>query len=284
MKRAKATDLAFFLCRQDSETRPSWTVFNQSISSAEPEQTAAGFLPIILAPAHELNTLNTVVKRFMAISAHFGQEYTVITVDQALYCRLMELKWCVAEYKDKLIPRLGGLHISMNFLKAIGDHMNGSGLNEVWVESGLLGQGTASLVLSGKAYNKGMRAHKLTVQALWRILVPTFLSYVAETDKDFHTELLAILSNETPEKTPEIVTFLMQERFQKYFKHLFETKSENVNFVFWWQYMDMVSIQLSFLEHSAKVSGTFMLTPSVRCYPTLSGMITLIMQDGVQYI
>ena len=41
------------------------------------------------------------------------------------------------------------------------------------------------LVLSGKAYNKAMRAHKLTLQALWRILVPTFLLFVAESDKDF---------------------------------------------------------------------------------------------------
>ncbi|KAJ8869861.1 hypothetical protein PR048_028870 [Dryococelus australis] len=38
-KLAEATDLAFFLSRQDSETRPSWTVFNQSISSVNPEQT-----------------------------------------------------------------------------------------------------------------------------------------------------------------------------------------------------------------------------------------------------
>ena len=31
IKRAETADQAFFLCRQDSETRPSWTVFNQSI-------------------------------------------------------------------------------------------------------------------------------------------------------------------------------------------------------------------------------------------------------------
>ena len=169
VKQAQATDMAFFLRRQDSDKKPSWTVFNQSVSSEEPEQTAAGYLPIILAPAHELDTLNTVVKRCMAISSHFDQQYTVITVDQALYCKLMELKWSVEEYQEKLIPRLGGLHTAMNFLKTIGDHMAGSGLAEVLLESGLLGEGAVQLVLSGKAYNKAMRAHKLTLQALWRI-------------------------------------------------------------------------------------------------------------------
>ena len=86
------------------------------MSSVDPEQTAVGYLPIIRAPAHELDTLNTVIKRCLAISSHCGQEYTVLTVDQALYYRFMVLKWCVSEYQEKLIPRLGGLHSSMNFL------------------------------------------------------------------------------------------------------------------------------------------------------------------------
>ena len=126
------SDLAFFLRSQVPEVKSSWTVFNQSLSSEESEQTAVGYLPIILAPAHEFDTLNTVVKRCMAISSRIWQEHTVITVDQSLYYRLMELKWSLPQYQDKLIPRLGGLHVSMNFLKAIGDHMNGSGLDVVW--------------------------------------------------------------------------------------------------------------------------------------------------------
>jgi len=203
-------------------------------------------LPIILAPAHELDTLNTVVKRCLTISAHFGQEHTVLTVDQALYCRLMELKWRVPEYQNKLIPRLGGLHISMNFLKAIADHMDGSGLAEVWVDSGLLGQGTVELVRAGKAYNKGMRAHKLTLQALWRIVAPTFLVFVAEMDKECHDQLSKMAVDANPEQIPEMITFLMQEQFNKLMKDFVDSKSEDVNFIFWWRYMDMVSILLQF--------------------------------------
>ena len=71
----------------------------------------------------------------------------------------MELKQCVPEYRTTLIPRFGGLHVSMNFLKAIGHHMEGSGLSEVWIESGLLGEGAVELALAGKDYNKAMRAH-----------------------------------------------------------------------------------------------------------------------------
>ena len=91
-------------------------------------------------PAHEFDSFNTVVKRCMAISSRVGQEHTVTTVDQALYYRLMELKWSLPQYQDKLIPRLGGLHVSMNFLKAIGDHMNGSRLADVWGRCDCMGR------------------------------------------------------------------------------------------------------------------------------------------------
>ena len=53
----------------------------------------------------------------MAVLKHFNQKHTVITGDQAFYCKLQELKWLIPECKEKLIPRLGGLHISMNLFK-----------------------------------------------------------------------------------------------------------------------------------------------------------------------
>ena len=64
----------------------------------------------------------------MYIADHNGQFYVVIQVDQALYYKLMELKWIIAQYRERLIVGLGGLHISMVYLLVIGDHMKGSGL------------------------------------------------------------------------------------------------------------------------------------------------------------
>ena len=65
----------------------------------------------------------------------------------------------------------------MNFLKTIGQHMS-----ELWIESGLLAEGSATKVREGKAYSKAMRVHKLTSQALWRILVPRLLTYIHNVD------------------------------------------------------------------------------------------------------
>ena len=90
----------------------------------------------------------------------------MITVHQALYYKLVELKWGKPEQLGKLIPRLGGLHTAMNFLKVIGQHMQGSGLSEVWVKAGILVPNATQQALAGKHYNRAMRSHKLTWQAL----------------------------------------------------------------------------------------------------------------------
>ena len=83
-KMAEATDLAFNSLRVKTTISSSWTVFNEEHSSGNPVTTNMGYMPIIQPPAHEFDTLNTVVKGCIEVSAHLNQEYTVITVDQAL--------------------------------------------------------------------------------------------------------------------------------------------------------------------------------------------------------
>ena len=175
----------------------------------------------------------------------------------------MELKWSLPQFQDKLIPRLGGLHVSMNFLKAIGDHMNGSGLAGVWGEMGLLGPGVVELVLAGKAYNKAMRAHKLTLQALWRLLMPSLLSFVAEADADCHACLSRMAADDDSQTIPELITFLDQDKFRKSWLVLLKvglmlsTSASGGSICIWSQYC------CSTLELSVMTSGNSISTLSV---------------------
>ena len=165
---AMAKDMAFFIKRQDADDKKGWTNFNQTHYSGNQEVTSVGYMPIIQAPAHELDTLHTVVQRCKHIATSLGQQYVVLTVDEALYCKVMELKWAKDDYQDFLIARMGGLHISLTFLKVIGKHIQSAGLLDAWVESRILGPGTAEQIIlgKGKSYSKAIRAHKLTIQAM----------------------------------------------------------------------------------------------------------------------
>ena len=95
--------------------------------------------------------------------------------------------------------------MAMNLMKTIGDHMAGSGLAEAWLESELLREGGLQLVMSGKAYNKGMRAHKLTLQALRQLLLPTFLVFAAESNKECHDEISALVAYNNPKLIPQLI-------------------------------------------------------------------------------
>ncbi|KAG1654856.1 hypothetical protein GQR58_024808 [Nymphon striatum] len=138
--------------------------------------------------------VHTVVQRVLHIAMTLRQRYTVLTVNQALFPQLVELKW--AKYKDTLIPRLGGLHISMYFLKVLGQHTADSGLDDLWKESALLGPIcpiSTEKIMMGKSYAKGVRAHKLTWQALWQLLLPQFISFLEENNLELQKRILDMI-------------------------------------------------------------------------------------------
>ncbi len=97
-------DLAFQILHQQQGTDRSWTHFNKDYTQIEPPATKCGFLLIIQEPAHEYDTWNTALQRCIYISKTMGQKSTVVTVDQALYHKIMELKWAKSECYEKVIP------------------------------------------------------------------------------------------------------------------------------------------------------------------------------------
>lgn len=77
LKHAKATDMSFLLCRQN-ETENNymgWTEHNQRISHNNAEVTAQGYLPLILNPAHEYNTLLLFLQRAISLADSLKYRY-----------------------------------------------------------------------------------------------------------------------------------------------------------------------------------------------------------------
>lgn len=62
-------------------------------------------------------------------------------------------------------------------MNVIGEHYTNSELQEVWTdtESAVFGDNTASNNMIAKSHNRTIRAHKLTLEALWLIIWPQFL-------------------------------------------------------------------------------------------------------------
>ena len=204
--------------------------------------------------------------------------------DQALFPQLMELKWSVPEYKDILIPRLGGLHTSMNFLKVLYQHTHDSGLAHVWTESGILGPNTLDHAMSGKDYAKAIRTHKITLQAMWQLLLPQFLDYLDVHDKDLKEYLLDNSQSDDINDYDELVAILTSIRCREQMESFVLSNTEvNSNFQYWWQYMDMVCVLLLFIMAQRDGIWDLHLYAFGKCSHSFIAMITPIMLGGVRY-
>jgi len=255
-------DMSWVVARMhddEGQAVPAWTGFNQITTDCDtPEICSTGYLPLINAPAHEYDTLWTVILRCMKISEIMNPgQSTVITLDQQLYCKVKELQWANNDLCGRVFAHLGGFHSTKNFMCTIGQHFAESGLPEVWIESEVYGENTALNNMQAKSYNRAIRAHKLTYEALWKILWPMFIEWAKQNglnnddvdaaakrvveslkgsvDTEATSDALKDLDNTL--RNPHILQLL--DEFEK----TLTTTSK-----YWFTYLKMVSILLQFVR------------------------------------
>eukprot|EP00745_Piridium_sociabile_P034091 TRINITY_DN5858_c0_g1_i7.p1 TRINITY_DN5858_c0_g1~~TRINITY_DN5858_c0_g1_i7.p1 ORF type:complete len:942 (+),score=252.29 TRINITY_DN5858_c0_g1_i7:556-3381(+) len=213
------------------------------------------------APAHHFSTIWTVMQNCKAMTEKLGEKYTVITYDEQLYCKAKMLQWDKPDSCKGFVIMLGGFHTQLNFCKVIGEYMDSSGLETIWIESGVLGEGTAGNVMNGKGWNRAIRVHKLTLEALWSVLWTHFKQWAEENEKVISEDLKAASSkvaegfagkdDEEIQSSTEALLSKIDE--VKVLLDEFEAScSENATFRYWRSYMKLVSILLRF-THSLRV-------------------------------
>ena len=182
-----STDENADVAQQDT---PSWSAFNTMVSANVPPRTNIGYCPMIQGSSTEFSTIYTVMKSVQAISAGVGQSSSVVTFDLAIYSKAKEIQWRYPnEFKDLTI-RIGGFHIALNFLSVIGKQFKESGIEELLIESSLYGNATAAAPLTGKSCNRGVRAHKLIMEALLRLQWKAFCEWLQKADNTLKLEAL----------------------------------------------------------------------------------------------
>ena len=89
---------------------------------------------------------------------------------------------------------------------------------------------------------KRMRIHKITIQAMWIIIMPQLLDHISRQNPDLMTENNLIKDGGNIEK---LVTLLGTDKFREVVERFVNLK-DNLNFKFWWGYIQMVQILLLF--------------------------------------
>ena len=154
-----------------------------------PGKSSIHFLPMIdMNPSCDFSTM-----MFVCSQANKHRFTPVITFDQPLWWKAMNIIQEQPANSDmrSVVLRLGGLHLQMSFLGAIGNIMVGSGLHEL-LEM-VYADNAVSHILSGKAIARATCAHLLVDAALHAILVSKTFdvplpSNDQSTDVEQHTE------------------------------------------------------------------------------------------------
>ena len=254
-------DITWLLTRKyDTEqVIPTWAAFNETISLTDSRTTTPGMLPILQAPADDNNTVVTVINRFIEITTKLGQPYTVIAMDQPLYSKAKELVWANQEKYQDVVLLMGHLHILFNFLRAIGQHMENTGLVDIWVESGAFAEGSTDAMMESKAYYRAVRGHTLTYEALWQIYWTLFSSWLNETGKNpsLSTKVVGVIeefstrtqdNDDVQRLVSEVMEVLDEENIIKMTEEFDKEFADIPNFVLWRTYMKMVETMLEFIR------------------------------------
>lgn len=152
---------------------PAWAGYNSLICKDQQPLTRIHVLPLVASPANEWQTLFTVLKHAQQISAEVvgPEQKTIITLDMDLYMRALKLQMMSQDCGNKWILRIGEFHTVLCALRAVGSSIENSGIDDAWVESGLYSPTTVRQILEGKHMKRALKAHALTVEVLYDLLL-----------------------------------------------------------------------------------------------------------------
>ncbi|XP_078492496.1 uncharacterized protein LOC144748319 [Ciona intestinalis] len=119
---------------------------------------------------HSLNVIKQAV-------AHLnGRQSPVVAFDQPLYAIAKRIQWQWPEKYGvgKFVIMMGGLHIEMAALKAIGNWLEDSGWTSALIEAGIASSGKADSFIHAAHVSRTRHAHQVTACALKVLMVKAY--------------------------------------------------------------------------------------------------------------
>ena len=220
-----------------------------------------GYMPVINESPNDLATVLTVLSNAMDVvdtvdytydtSTGDGQPSVIVTVDQAVYARAVEVS-NNPHLKDdlhRIVLRLGAFHTGLKHMDVIGCRDGSAGLRDILVESGVV-EGSVDKVLSGRHYNRGIKALKTVYEAMWRLRWEAYLRWRNDEDLPESPELQLSVSQFRAELSLVSVEDLISSADFSNLKEEFDrfTESCGPNAQFWSEFIDMVGLLLCFLR------------------------------------
>jgi len=161
----------------------TWSVFhshNQPKITVNPAVTA--MLPLFRESSNSVAMIKHAMEVIaVAVNMINPGQTPVMACDQPLYAMAKVIQWNFPQLygESQFVVMLGGLHIEMAALKAVGRLLTGSGWVETLTEAGLSTPGTAELFLTAAHVRRCRHAHEVTAATLYILQRRAYMSYKA---------------------------------------------------------------------------------------------------------
>ena len=162
---------------------PVWSAYNSLASLKENEQLIDEMhaLPLINAPPQDWQTLVTSLINIYQLNLQIVSDEAIqppcLFLDMDLYKRVLKLPYLQPDrYKNKWIESPGQYHIVLCALRCLGKTVEGSGLDECWIEAELYSDTVVTQIINGQHYNRAIKCYQVTLQALSDLWWDTFFT------------------------------------------------------------------------------------------------------------
>ena len=189
-----------------------------------------------------------------SVAKTLGQEFCVLTCDQAIYEIVLALQTKHPDKYRQVIIRMGGFHVAMNFLGAIGHLMNETGLKDILTEATVCQPGTAKKIFGGKDYYAMIHAHSVAKQDVFCLLWEAFEDFIIQQSNDNNDfsclsacigEIITSMNKgNRPNISEEDITLIdsMQQQLDEFARTLNSPTSK-----LWIMYLKMIGILYNFI-------------------------------------
>lgn len=254
MKEARKKNPIFLLARlhyaQLKQEVSSWTGFNIQVHDHECiVKSNVGFLPTINATATSMATINEVLNQSLRIMHNLKLTSITCFCDQAIYCKAHEIKSKNSGLCKPIVLRLGTSHTLCTLISIIGKRFQDGGLGDLYIESGVVAEGSVSSLMEDRSCNRAVPFRKLSYEAFrhvaWEGFLPWVESYHPQNAAQINKALENIggLADDLQKSTHDHVFYsqlfqVLFERSEEYMEHLRRTNGPLS--AFWLSYIDMV--------------------------------------------
>lgn len=150
---------------------PGWNGLMETATTDNTyERSKVVCLPFINNPPSQYDTILTAILMAMEKCVKYNMKTCFVTFDQPLYIKAQEITSNNIDFKN-VVVRLGGFHLLMSFMGAVGVIMSGSGLKELFTL--IYAENSVEKIMSGHAYARALRAHSLAHLALAKLIMKT---------------------------------------------------------------------------------------------------------------